>query len=230
MPKKNEHIFFNNLPDFEKEAEEEVRRRNMPKAPSFSLEDMEQARKDAFEKGREEGLQIAKDAIEQRTEILIHSLIDRIHDLEMAEDTRHAMAIDNSVSITYKAIEKLIPALLDKNKTALILHALDDFFRNHTNKHELTLFVHSSIQQAVEKHIQNLSKNIVIQTDNTMTDAQARMEWTNGSFEFKPDEMIAKILKIIEKHTDEPSESLDESAKTTHNDEIDVSIEDIKHE
>jgi flagellar biosynthesis/type III secretory pathway protein FliH len=216
-PKKNEHLFFNALPDFEKEAEAEIRRRNAPKSPTFSLEDMDEARKSAFAKGREEGLQIAKDAIEQRTELLIHSLVDRVQDLEREQDMRHAESINNAITIAYKAIEKLIPTLLDRHKTDLILHALSDFFTTHINKNTLTLWVHPSNEQPVAKHINNLSSTILIETDDTMTDSQVRMEWTNGSFEFKPDTMMNKILDIIAGHLTDGSGGLDVSPKNPHN-------------
>lgn len=230
QPKKNEHLFFNALPDFEKEAEAEMRRRNAPKAPSFSLEDMEEARKSSFAKGREEGLQIAKDAIEQRTEVLIHSLVDRINDLEKAEDLRHTNAIDNSIAIAFKAVTKLMPKILNDYKKPLILDALDNFFTDHINKHTLTLYTHPSMQDAVGRHVKNLSPSITIETDDTMTDDQVRLEWKDGSFEFKPDAMVDKIIAILKGHLHENSESLDESTKKTHNNEIDDNTKDSHHE
>ena len=72
MSDKNKKFLFD-LNNFDTYFEEEQKKK--PVEPTFSLQDMEDARVAAFEKGKAEGAQIAKDSIEQRTEILVQSLM-----------------------------------------------------------------------------------------------------------------------------------------------------------
>lgn len=212
MAEKREHIFFNSLPDFEKEAEDHKRLAKMPKAPSFSLEDMEDARKASYDKGHADGLQNAKDSIEQQTEILVQSLTARIHDLEQAEKERHDHAINNAIAIAQKSIQNLLPALLDNNGKSLILSALQEFFSDNTPKSDLTLFVHADMVKPLEKHVTQLSSTLNMKSDDALSITQARLEWVDGTFEFKPDAMVNQILETVKQYS-----PLEDLAQNTHN-------------
>jgi len=217
MAKKSEHLFFNGLPDFEKEAEEEKRLAKTPKAPSFSLEDMEGARQSSYDKGHADGLQNAKDSIEQQTEILVQSLTSRIHDLEQSEGERHDHAINNAIAIAEKSIQHLLPALLDHDKETMIMNALKNFFSDNTPRSTLTLFVNPDMLKPLEKHVLNLSSTLTMQADDALTAAQARLEWVDGTFEFQPDEMVNQILDIMKQYSPQKDDSLDGLAQNTHN-------------
>lgn len=221
MTNKNNNLFFTDLPDFEKQAEEAVRRKKMPATPTFSLEDMDEARKSTFEKGKEDGLQIAKDAIEQRTEILVQSIIENVHVLEESELARKKNYIENSVAITYKSIDKLLHAIITDQKEEMVKKSLYSFFKDHSKNTKLTIFIHPSMKESVVKYIEMLSHNIEIKTDDTLLDTQTRMEWIDGSFEFNPEGMIQSILDTIKDHIPRESiEILDESPKKHHTDDI----------
>lgn len=216
MASDHEHIFFNSLPDFEKEAEEEKRLRKIPKAPSFSLDDMEDARKSAFDKGHTAGLEMAKDSIEQQTEILIQSLTSRIQELENAEEQRHDNAIKNAISIAEKSMQHLLPAIIDRNGYELILNSLKTFFEEHTAKADMTLFVNPDLLKPIEKHIQNLSPTLALKPADSLSATQTRLEWTDGIYEFKPDIMVGEILNIIKQYSPNSDDLLDDLAQTTH--------------
>jgi flagellar biosynthesis/type III secretory pathway protein FliH len=226
----NKNIFFGNLPDFEKEAEEAKRLAKMPKQPSFSLQDMEDARKAAHEKGRLLGLEQAKNTIEQQTEILVQSLTIRIHELEEAEMDRNKAAISSSIAIATKALEKLIPAILEQEKENLIKQVLTDFFQDHIHKTDLILTVHPEMQGPMEKYCPLLHPNLKLEIDEGLSPVQARLEWQDGVFEFTPDTMMASILNILGQYGDDPVETLDDTAQNTHTKEIEVKETDNDHE
>jgi len=216
MSAKKRHVFFSGLPDFEKEAEEEKRLRKMPKAPTFSLDDMEQARKNAHEEGRLLGHEQAKNSIEQQTEILVRSLVDHIDSLEKNEDRRYHEAINNSLVVTLKALEKLLPTIINVHNDALLKKTLEDFFADHSTRATMTLYVHPEMKDAVAKYCTMLSPNLKLEIDNALSHHQSRLEWEDGVFEFKPDEMIDTVLNIIKQYTDDETESLDEGPKNPH--------------
>ena len=226
MGKANNDIFFDNLPDFEREAEEEKRRAKLPKEPTFSLSDMEEARKASFDRGHAEGLQQAKDSIEQQTEILVQSLVDRIHDLENAEQKRYDKAIEDSISITKTAIEKLIPSIIETQQEELIQKALAEFFTDHTAKSQMALFVHPDMVKPIEKYAKMINNRLKVNSDNMLTLSQVRLEWEDGQFTFKPDNMMSEILGILGAYLGKTDDLLDEPSKTPHNEENNTNQQD----
>ena len=211
--------FFNNLPDFEQQAIEEKIRAHTPAAPTFSLEDMEIARTESYNKGHAEGLEQAKNSIEQKTEILVQSIVDNIQNFENNEIKRQADYINNAVNIAYKAAEKLLHTVLLDQKEALIKQALLDFMDEHTPKTELTLFVHPELEKSVSKYVTMLSPNISLKTDENFNNTQCRMEWVDGTFEFTPDTMVTNILNAINDKIIDDQAVVDETQKIDHNEE-----------
>ena len=226
MSDKRKQVFYNSLPDFDIQAEEEKRLRAEPKKPTFSLEDMEDARKSSYDKGHADGLQIAKDSIEQKTEILVQSIIDKVRDLEKEEKTREERSIENSIAIASKSLHRLLPAIISDQKKILIQNALTDFFKDHIHRHNLTLFTHPDMIKPVEKYIAMLSADVLLQPDEKLSPTQLKLSWVDGSFEFKPDQMVDDILKIIGDHVPEPSQTLDDSTKNTHTEDDNITDKD----
>lgn len=213
-------MFFTNLPDFEKEAEEEKKRKRMPKAPSFSLDDMEDARKASYDKGHADGLQAAKDSIEQKTEILIQSLTGRIADLEQNEENRKNQSTENAVNITHKALSALLPTLINEHVSHLITESLDNFFKDQIPKSNMVLLVNPEMEKSVEKYLNTLGQNITLKTDDTIPPTQSKLTWDDGHYEFKPDIMVEQILHIIKQQLpNDADDALDDSPKTPHNDD-----------
>jgi len=221
MVEKNSHIFFSGLPDFEAQAEEEKRLRKIPKAPSFSLEDMEQARKSAFEQGREEGFQQATQSIEQKTELLMQSVVGQINDLENQEQDRQDQYLENSIAISYQSLQKLLPAILIQEKGDLIINAIKTFLADNIPKGEMHLFVSPGMTKSVEKFIRQVSQSIMVKADKNMSDSQSRIEWVDGQFDYNPDMMIEEILAILSEKDGIEGKPLDESPKKPHNEIID---------
>ena len=217
----NNKKFFFDLHDFQKEAdqEKEKRKAKAPPPPSFSLEDMEAARHAALAKGKDEGIQMAKDSIEQQTELVVQSLADQIRTLETAEEQRYAAYLDQTVAISYKALEKILPGLLDVAKIDLMKQALNDFYMQTSTKGNLTLFIHPSMRDAMERHAKSLSATLSVEEDERMSPAQARIEWTNGAFEFTPDLLMEQILQTLQGRLSENDQILDDNQKNPHTDE-----------
>lgn len=215
----NRKKFLFDLHDFEKEAEEEKEKRKnkAPPAPSFSLEDMEQARKDSFAKGKAEGMQLAKDSIEQQTELLVQSLADDVKRLETAESQRQQDYLDHSIAISYRALEKILGPLLNETQEDQIKTALQGFFSDTAIKTDMTLYVHSSMIKAIEPYAQSLGNKLHLAADDKLSPVQARVEWDTGAFEFKPDVLMEQILQTIKAHV---PDALDEGEKNPHNEEI----------
>lgn len=227
MSDKNKKFLFD-LNNFDTYFEEEQKKK--PVEPTFSLQDMEDARNAAFAKGKTEGAQIAKDSIEQRTEILVQSLISTISALEQKESTRNQKFEQDALVLAYKTLQTLIPALEDSIAIEDVKRFLSEFFLSAIPTSGFTLTVHSDMQDAITPHAQKLSSTISIETDDTLPPSSARIDWTQGHATWKPQIVTEKILSLISAHIDDPNalkaESLDESTKKPHNKENQTDADD----
>ena len=217
---KNKKFLFD-LHHFDIEAEEEARRKKTPPAPTFSLENMEDARAEAFEKGKEDGLKAAKDSIKQRVELVVQSLAGNIAALETEETKRENNFEQKSLILIHSALKKAFPDLLDRAASAQIKLFLADFFNESRIKSGFIVYVHPDIVSDITPYIDQLSADITLQPDAKLLPNASKIEWDKGHAFFDPDSMAEKLLGIIAEQVSNKAELLDESQKNPHN-EIDT--------
>lgn len=214
-PKNKKYMF--DLNNFDEDDDKE--KKKAPPAPTFSLEDMESARKQAHEKGKEEGARIAKESIEQRTEILVQSIAHNFTSLDAQEDQRNKRFVDDSVLMTYKALKACLPSIMKDAAETEIKKALEGFFAGAGRGQSYKLFVHSDMKAAIEKYADAMHANITIQTDDSLAVSGSRIEWASGVAEWAPDKTAEAIIEIMKPFIHEKSELLDDSTKKTHNEQ-----------
>ena len=212
---KNKKFLFD-LHHFDKEAEEAERRKKTPPAPTFSIQDMEDARANAFEKGREEGLKAAKDSITQRIELVIQSLAGNIASLETEETNRANDFRQSSITLIHNALQKAFPELLDMTATAQIKLFLTEFFNETRIRSGFVVYTHPDVTSQVEPYIKQLSTNITLQGDDKLPPNASRIEWDKGHAHFDPDSMAEQLLAIIAEQVSNKADLLDESRKKPH--------------
>jgi flagellar biosynthesis/type III secretory pathway protein FliH len=212
---KNKKFLFD-LHHFDEETEEEKKKKNPP-APTFSMQDMDNARSEAFEKGKTEGLQAAKDSIVQRTELVVQSIAGNLSALEMQETERSDLFKQNNITLTHKALKKAFPELLDQTASAQIKLFLNDFFEETRIKSGFVLYVHPDIETQLNDYIPKFQADITLKADDTLAPNASKIEWEKGHAYFDPDSMAKQLLDIIAQQVADKAELLDESVKKPHN-------------
>ena len=210
--------FLFDLNNFDELSEEEERKKNPP-APTFSLADMEEARASAFEKGKSEGLQMAKDSIEQRMEIIVQSLAQNFATLENEESIRSDKLEKACFVIIYKALKSVFPALFVAVSKTEIENFITKFFDETATKSQYKLIVHSDLVDTITPIAKKIHPEIIVKGDDKTPLSSAHIEWTQGKATWNPQKTADDIMAIIARYVDNPAELLDESAKTTHNED-----------
>lgn len=213
-PKNKKYLF--DLNNFDEDAEE-LKRKKEPPVPTFSLEDMESARRQSFDKGKEEGARIAKESIEQRTEILVQSIAQNLTALDAQEEKRNTRFVDDSVLMVYKALQASLPALMHEAAENEIKQALATFFAASNRAAQYKLFIHPDMKDAIGKYVSMLHSNLTLETDASLPATGARVEWAAGGADWAPEKAGQAVLDIIRPFIKDKSELLDDSAKKTHN-------------
>ena len=116
-------------------------------------------------------------------------------------------------------IIKVTQAFEKYAKIDLMKQALNDFYMQTSTKGNLTLFIHPSMRDAMERHAKSLSATLSVEEDERMSPVQARIEWTNGAFEFTPDLLMEQILQTLQGGLSENDQILDDNQKNPHTDE-----------
>lgn len=214
-PPKNKKFLFD-LHNFDELSDEE-RRKKEPPAPTFSLQDMEEARNGAFEKGKHEGAQIAKDSMAQRTEILVQSIAGNLTLLESQENERLSTFEQDYFILVHKALSAVFPKLLEETATMELKNFMTGFFHETTANNGYSLYIHPDMVDAVTPHAKKMHPAISVYADEKLTPSAARIEWTKGTAIWNPEKMANEILDIIARHVNNPAELLDESGKNKHN-------------
>ena len=214
---KNKKFLFD-LHHFDKESEE-AKKKKAPPAPSFSLQDMESARAEAFEKGKVEGTQQAKDSMTQRTEIVVQSIAGQLSVLDKQDHERIQHITDNSIVLIYKALAKAFPNLLTATSSDQIKLFLSDFFNETRVKSGFIVSVHPDMKDAISPYIEQFHQNITVQGDSSLTPNAAKIEWEKGTAHFDPDLLAQKLLDMIGENVTNKAELLDEPQKKPHNEE-----------
>lgn len=217
-PKNKKYLF--DLHNFDSDAEVNKKKGKEPPEPTFSIQDMDQARVDSYEKGKAEGLQAAKESIEQRTEVVIQSIASHLAQLEASEAIRQRAFEQDSLILIYKTLSKVFNPLFDESKSQLIENFLQSFFQNTQMRTGFVLTVHPDVEEAVKKHIQSLPIQIDLETNSNISPNAAQIDWKKGTALYNPEDMAQKLLGIIADKVEDKAELLDDEAKTPHNKEI----------
>jgi len=220
LDSKNKKFLFD-LHNFDEDEsmKDKEEKNTVPPPPTFSMEDMETARRQSFEQGKEEGIRVTKESIEQRVELLIQSLDQNFTALDAQEEIRNKKFVDDSVSVIYKALQVCLPALLaGAAAESEIKAALTAFFATSGNSSmQYRVFVNPAMCDNVTHYAKKLHANLSIEADENLSISESRIEWASGKAEWFPDKIAACILEIISPFIKERLEILDDSTKKPHN-------------
>lgn len=216
-PKNKKYLF--DLHNFDIDAEAEKKKDKTPPEPTFSIKDMEQARMESYEKGKAEGIQTAKESIEQRTEVVVQTLAAQLQQLEAKESERKADYEQSSLILIFNALQKIFPSLFEITKENEIKTYLEHFFQEAQSKIGYEITVHPDLQAPLEKYTQTLHPNTILSTNPQMSPNAVTIDWEKGCAHYNPEDMAQKLLDIIMDKVKDKSELLDDSTKKTHNED-----------
>ena len=178
---------------------------------------MEDARATSFEKGKIEGARIAREGIEQRTEMLVQGIAANMAQLELAEDARKQQFNDDSILLTYHALRAVFPDLLRQAAETEIKAALHRFMDQASTKTAFTLHVHPDMIEPLGKHVTAMHANMTVIAEPALPLSAARIEWEKGAAEWAPETIAGKILDHLRALLPAQPERLDGKAKKPHN-------------
>lgn len=178
----NQHIFD------EPEEEEEVLEE--PPAPTFSEEELEEARRtayeQAFQKGREEALEEAKNSRGQLIANVLQKISTDTGLLFAAEDERDTVFEEEVIRVCMTIFDKLYPVMMEQFGEAQMRAILQDVLRMQDGKSEILVETAPEAAEGVEAFLQKLAltnnaqERLVVKGSENIGPNACALQWKDG--------------------------------------------------
>ncbi|MCI5050388.1 MAG: hypothetical protein MRY32_08710 [Rickettsiales bacterium] len=231
--------------DFEEivESAEEIVEEEPPPPPTFSLEELETAKKLSFEEGRNAGIEDGKQQQKnedsrrlQQIESICDQLTAELSEMKARHMSYLAMQSADLSQLVQVVAQKVAGDVVAMIPTANIDAMIDECLGVLVTQPRIILTVHPDLGNFMADFLRKklaaagVEADLVIHSDESMQIVEARMEWQSGAIERDMNAIWAQIeqklqtidfsapLKRVEEETQalqpaEPQEMIDEEEK-----------------
>ncbi len=174
-------------PEPETEADDEVEAEPEIEVPTFSEEDLEHARTEGHEAGREEGRRDAAAATEQR---LVEGVDQLSEQLSQIIDTQHEANQEiarEMVSVAVGIAKKMFPDLNARNALGEIEKIVQETLNAINEEPRVQIFVHPDLREPFGERLAAIASKagydgkVFVNPDGSLDLGDCRIEWSNGS-------------------------------------------------
>jgi flagellar assembly protein FliH len=217
-----DHSFDTKMPKAVEEADEENEKPEETEpeevVPTFSEEEMEAARDEAFAKGKEEGINEAAAATERDILASLQKLNEQFTGLYEAREVAETSILDSAVSVAAGITAKVFPALNEQGALGEIERMVVLAMGKIIEEPSVTISIHPDLEAQLNERIASLSNRagfkgeIRILAVEDIPVGDCHIEWNGGGarrdtagLRQEIDEIIERNLPGITGSSDEPN-------------------------
>lgn len=174
--------------------------------PTFSEEELNAAREQAFAQGREQGLAEAAAATEQAILQALAVLDQRLAEILQLAANSHAAATDDAVTVAVGIARKLFPALSAQGALAEVERMVAEAMHLVLGEPRLAVYVNEAILPALAERVDALSAQaayrgqVELKPDAALPLGDCRVEWTDGGAQRDTAALWRAIDEILERN------------------------------
>lgn len=189
-------------------SEPEVEEEQAPPPPSFSQEELDQTRAQAYDEGLAEGLRLAKEKQEEHIARALDQALDQIQSLAQAEDRREISKCRDAVRLSLRMLHKILPQFARSVALMEMERVIADGLEQRHDEPRMTISVHASMVQEITARIEKLTHEkgytgrIVLLADDTLSETDCRIEWAEGGAERIFDLLVGRVESELTKAVD----------------------------
>lgn len=179
--------FLFDLHDFDdRHKEVEPEEPPPPPPPVFSEEELERARKDAYQQGYKAAMTEADNSRERRVADLLEVISREFSTLFAAEDLRNAQFEAESIRLTLATFQRLFPAMDKKYGLEEIKSVITDVLENQREQTEMRLDVMPDYVEDIQNYVQrvlrqsNIGGICNVAGNNSCGPGDCRLTWEQG--------------------------------------------------
>lgn len=153
-----------------------------PPPPTFSEEELEAAKLQAFQAGKQEGLEESRKSREQEIARILQEIITQIPPLFQAESTRETTYELEAVKLTYAVFKKLFPVYEKAYGFAELTGIMGDILEKNKGQANIIVAVHPDAVEDVSKHIETINHDaqFQVQKDEDLEPMSCKLRWSDG--------------------------------------------------
>lgn len=168
-------------------------------APTFSEEELQAAREEAYQQGQQAGLQEAMTGIEQQTSTTLEVVSMTLARIDEQQKAANELIARDTIDLAIAAVRKLLPELSERDSAAEVETFLSEIMSRILEEPKLTIRVADSVAPDIETRIQDLCSRmgfggtIDLTADSSLGPADCRIRWSEGDAERIVDATLREI-------------------------------------
>ena len=174
--------------------------------PTFSEEEVESARNEAFKKGKEQGINETTAAREQSLVEAIEKLKEQVEDLNKLHEQVAESTLNDTIEIATTINRKLFPALNEQGALKEIENFVVEALRKNQEEPKIDIRIHPDLEPLINEHISSLLNKVnyrgeieIFATEDVPI-GDCHIEWKCGGAQRDTDSLWNEIDKIIERN------------------------------
>lgn len=189
-------------PEAEKVEEEEIEPEEI--IPTFSEEELEQARAEGFEAGKEEGRREAADATEQKLLETVEAACSKLSDIYNTQTEANRDIAREMISVSTAISKKMFPDLNARNALGEVERVVQETLKAVTEEPRIQIMVNPDLREPLTERLGTMTHRagfegkVFVNPDPTMALGDCRIEWSNGAAVRDGEELWEMIDRIIE--------------------------------
>ncbi|MBC8270369.1 MAG: hypothetical protein H8E36_16645 [Rhodospirillaceae bacterium] len=174
--------------------------------PTFSEEELELARQQAFEDGKKEGLAATTETLTKQINETLALIDQKLMIAFQTQDAANDVIGRSALSVAKGICAKMLPALAEKYAFDEVERVITSVFAKLLEQPSATITVHSSLKEPIEQRINELSVGkgyegkITLNADQSMEPSDCMVEWFNGGSERDSLAIWQDISEIVERN------------------------------
>jgi flagellar assembly protein FliH len=232
--------FMFDLHDFDEEAMARKKAaEEAPPPPSFSEEQLEQAKAEAFQKGRVQGIDEERQKLHQQALNTVMQLKPELQALLQNEHQRSQRFVDDTIALILESLTQGFPHFFEES----FMQMMHDFVRDHVHAHTktplITIFVHPDVKDIIAEHVTTLQQElhhdgrVDVRSDPNTALGACRIAWPNGGATWSPHSLHEEILDTYRRYLDPDyvrvaQPPLDQSPVSDEQEELEKAMDEPK--
>lgn len=175
----------------------------IPPPPTFSEQELENARQAAFAEGKKLGIKETHDSIEKHTTQVLDKILHEFTAFRTAEIQREKTYERESLELTLTVFKKLFPLYHKTASFDELLKIISDIFKKQEGHSHILVTVQPNLAESVEKHLNALKAaghdlKFSVKSDDSLPFASCRLAWSDGGAIRNPEAMAEEIRIHLE--------------------------------
>jgi flagellar assembly protein FliH len=220
MPSTDKFSFFRSFDqpapnDQEAAIEEEAPEEPEVIVPTFSEEEVENARAEGVAQGREEGIKEASETTERLINETTQSIHAQLNDVFTRQTNANSEIFRDSINAAIAVVKKSFPQMTDVHGTDEIEKMVGKILTHILEEPRVVISVNEEIKEPLSVRMEDITKSahfdgrVVIRGESDISQGDCKIEWSNGGAERNLEELWQQIDQVVEENLNATTDGME---------------------